>query len=332
MFLTEANVVHYLVERQFVDLETVVSGAFAVRSLTRRNRNLHVRCGARLYLVKQAKDWDLGARTTVEREAAFYRQPETRKSPLLPHCYAYDPQNSALILEYLSGHTDLFDTLDRFSPELGWLCGKAMGTFHREMESGSVAHLFPGSIPWILSHHDVTEDLEEPSGGQRELARVVKSYAEFARGLDQLRAEWRDDTLTHGDWKLENCLISPERTRLRVVDWEFASWGDSIWDVSSLLQSYCNPWVSSPSDCPIEVIQPALRAFLDAYAQSRRRDLEELSVRAVRFAGARMLQTAFETLNDVEEMNGEAVRLLQGCFNIFTRPNWAADQLIGKPL
>src|ERR1035441_7860103 len=189
MFLTEANVLHYLVERQFVDLETVVSGAFAVRSLTRRNRNLHVRCGARLYLVKQAKDWDLGARTTVEREAAFYRQPETRKSPLLPHCYAYDPQNSALILEYLSGHTDLFDTLDRFSPELGWLCGKAMGTFHREMESGSVAHLFPGSIPWILSHHDVTEDLEEPSGGQRELARVVKSYAEFARGLDQLRAE-----------------------------------------------------------------------------------------------------------------------------------------------
>jgi len=52
----------------------------------------------------------------------------------------------------------------------------------------------------------------------------------------------------------------------------------------------------------------------------------------VRFAGARMLQTAFETLDKVEEMTGEAVRLMQGSLNVFTRPDWAAEQLIGTPL
>jgi 5-methylthioribose kinase len=271
----------------------------------------------------------------VEREAAFYRQQEASKrlAPLVPHCYAYDPPNSVLVLEFLTGHTELYGAPHRFAPEVGRLCGEAMGTFHREMESGGLASAFPGSIPWYLSLHEETEqDLGEASAGQHELVRVVKKYAEFAAALDRLRAEWRDDTLTHGDWKLENCLISPERNRLRVVDWEFVSWGDSIWDVSALLQSYWNLWVRWPSEFPIEAIQPALRAFLNAYAQSRGWELGEFAARAIRFAGARMLQSAFETLDKVEEMTGGAVRLMQGSLNVFTRPDWAAEQLIGTPL
>jgi len=334
MFLTEANVLHYLVERQFADLETAVTGAFTVRSLARRNLNLHVTCGTREYLVKQVKGWDFEARSSVEREAAFYRHQETGKrlAHLVPHCYAYDPPNSALVLEFLSGHTDLYGAPDRFAPELGRLCGETMGAFHREMASGSLAPEFPGSIPWYLSLHEETEDVAEHSAGQRELVRAVKKYAGFTDGLDRLRAEWRDDTLTHGDWKLENCLISPERDRLRVVDWEFVSWGDSIWDVSALLQSYWNFWIRWPSEYPIETIQPALRAFLNAHAQAREWELAEFAVRAIRFAGARMLQTAFETLDKVEEMTPAAVRLMQGSLNVFTRPDWAAEQLIGTPL
>jgi hypothetical protein len=334
MFLTGANVLHYLVQRQFADLETAVRGAFAVRLLTRRNSNFHVTCGAREYLVKQAKDWDFAGRTSVQREAAFYRQQETGKgsAPLAPRCYSYDPPNSVLIIEFLSGYTDLYDAPDRFAPEIGRLCGEAMGAFHREMGSGSLASEFPGPIPWVLSFHDVMEDLAEPSAGQRELLRVVKRHAEFAGGLDRLRAEWRNDALIHGDWKLENYLVSPDRERLRVVDWEFVSWGDSIWDISSFLQSYWNFWVRWQSEYPIELIQPALRAFLLAYAQARGGEPAEFAARAIRFAGARMLQTAFDTLDKVEQMTAWAVRLLQGSFNIFTRPEWAAEQLIGTPL
>ena len=333
MFLTKANVLHYLVERQFGDLETAVTGGFAVRSLTRRNRNLHVTLGRREYLVKQAKGWDYEARSSVEREALFYRQQTGKRgAPLLPQCYAYDPPNSVLILEFLSGHTNLYDLPDRFAPELGRLCGEAMGAFHREMESGSLASAFPGSIPWCLSFHEVAEDLPEASAGQLELARVVKRYGEFARGLNLLHGEWRADTLTHGDWKLENCLVSPQHARLHVVDWEFVSWGDSIWDVSALLQSYWNLWVGWPWAYPIEAMQPALRAFLIAYAQSRGWEPLGFAARAIRFAGARMLQTAFEPLDKVGKMTGEAVRMMQGSLNIFVRPDWAAEQLIGTPL
>ena len=334
MFLTTANVLHYLVERQFADLVTAVSGAFSVRSLTRRNSNFHVICGTREYLVKQAKDWDSESRMSVEREAAFYRQQETAKltAPLVPRCHAYDPPNSILILEFLSGHTDLFNAPDRFAPELARLCGEAMGAFHREMDSGGLAAEFPGSIPWVLSLHQKAKEMAEPSAGQREFLRAVKRYAEFARELDRLCAEWRPDTLTHGDWKLDNCLISPDRERLRMVDWEFVFWGDSVWDVSSLLQSYWNYWVRWPSQYSIESIQPALRAFLHAYAQSRGGDPGQFAERAIRFAGARMLQTAFDTLDKAERMNAGTIRLLQAALHIVTRPDWAAEQLMAGRL
>lgn len=335
MFLTEANVLHYLVEKQFADLEEAVAGGYSVRALTRRNLNFHVRCGAREYLVKQVKRWDMEARTSVEREAAFYSPAEAGKppAPLAPQCYAYDPPNSALILEFLSGHTELYHAPDRFAPAMGRLCGEVMGAFHREMASDGLASSFPGAHPWFLSFHEVTEEeMAGANAAKRELARVVKRYAGFARAMDRLRAEWRADTLTHGDWKLENCLIAPERDRLRVVDWEFVAWGDSVWDVSAMLQSYWNFWVRSPSEYPIESIQPALAAFLSAYAQARGVDAGECAARAIRFAGARMLQTAFEILDKVEEMTAEAVRVMQGSLNVLTRPDWAAEQLIGTPL
>jgi Ser/Thr protein kinase RdoA (MazF antagonist) len=333
MFLTEANVLYYLVDKQFADVETAVSGAFAVCPLTRRNLNFHVTCGTREYLVKQAKGWDFENRASVEREAAFYRLEEAGKrlADLVPHCYAYDPPNSILIFEYLAGYTDLNAAHDRLDPEVGRLCGEAMGAFHQEMESGGLASEFPGRIPWCLSFHQQTEDLAAASAGRRELLRTVQKYDGFAAGLDRLRTEWREDTLIHGDWRFENCLVSRERDRLRVVDWEFVSWGDSIWDVSALLYSYVSYWVRWPSEYPIKTIQPALRAFLNGYAQARGRDPAELTARAIRFGGARMLQAAFDTLEKAEEITSEAVRLLQGSLNIFTRLDWAAEQLIGTP-
>jgi thiamine kinase-like enzyme len=107
------------------------------------------------------------------------------------------------------------------------------------------------------------------------------------------------------------------------VDWEFAAWGDPAWDLATLLQSYWNFWVLWPSRYRIEDIQPALRAALVGYAR------HDIADRAVRLAGARMLQTAFERLDKAEQMTAEAVRLMQGSLHILTRPEWAAEQLVG---
>src|SRR5580704_16166289 len=99
MFLTEANVLHYLLDKRFANPQDVVSGQFTVRGLSRRNRNFRVTCGAREYLVKQVKNWDPDGRASLDREAAVYWQAKTDPclapvAALAPQCHAWDPQNS----------------------------------------------------------------------------------------------------------------------------------------------------------------------------------------------------------------------------------------------
>ena len=96
MFLTEANVLHYLLEKRFADPDDAVSGQFKVRNLSRRNQNLRVDSGTRTYLVKQVKKWDSDGRASLEREAAICWQARTdpRFAPvavLAPESYAWDP-------------------------------------------------------------------------------------------------------------------------------------------------------------------------------------------------------------------------------------------------
>ena len=329
MFLTEANVLHYLLEKRFTAPQDAVSGQFSVRSLSRRNRNFHVTSGAREYLVKQVKKWDSEGRASLEREAAVYLQARTNPgfapvAALAPQSYAWDPADSVLILEYLPGHTEMHDLPDRFAPGFARMAGQAMREFHRGMRTKEHSSLFPAEIPWQLSMHETKEeDLADESAGRRELLRAIKKYSDFGHALDHLRAEWRAETVIQGDWKLDNCLISADRGRLRVVDWEFACWGDPLWDLGTLLQSYWSFWVRWPSRYRIEEVQPALRAVLEAYPEP------ETAGKAIRFAGARMLQTAFEQLDKADQMTAEAARLLQASLNILTRPEWAAGQLLG---
>ena len=329
MFLTEANVFHYLLEKRFADAKDLVGGEFTVRSVSRRNRNFRVRSGEREYLVKQVRTWDSDGRASLEREAAIYWQARTNPclrpvAALAPECHAWDPTHFVLILEYLPAHQELYDSPDRFDPALARLAGETMGAFHRAMGSAEHQDLFPAGLPWQLSMHQTNdEDLAGESAGRRELVRAIKKYTEFGPALDRLRAEWRPEAVIQGDWKLDNCLVSAQRDRLRVVDWEFAGWSDPVWDLATLLQSYWNFWVVWPAEYSLEEIQPALRAVLEGYGRP------DVTGKAIQFAGARMLQTAFERLDKVEHLTAEAVRLMQASLNILTRPAWAARQLLG---
>jgi aminoglycoside phosphotransferase (APT) family kinase protein len=206
-----------------------------------------------------------------------------------------------------------------------------MATVHRGLRSEEIARDLPGFPPWYLSiPEEDPETQNESSEGQRELARLVRKHAAFGRALDALRAEWRAECLVHGDWKPMNCLISAARDRLSMVDWEFASWGDPRSDAGTMLQSYWNFWVRSPKQFPIAEIQPAMRAFLETYSDEAGVALSDLLRPAIRFAAARMLQSAHEELANAEGMNREAARLAQASLNILTRPEQAATQLLGN--
>jgi hypothetical protein len=335
MFLTEANVLHYLVERNFAGLEAVVDGQFTVRNLSYRNYNFGVTCGRREYLVKQPKKWTPAGRDTIDSEASFYWQVRTdpRFLPLrglVPESYGYDPLHSILILKFLPNQTTLHHAADRFSPETARLAATAMAALHLEMCSPEISQLFPAPVPWFFSIHEADPDkLEDATEGQRELVRLVRNYPAFGRALESLASEWRAHALIHGDWKLSNCLVSAARDRLSMVDWEFVSWGDPLWDAGTILQSYWSFWVRSPEKHSIEEIRPALSAFLETYAREAGVAVSDILVPVIRFAGARMVQTAYEALIRADQITAGAVRLAQASLNILTGPERAAEHLLG---
>lgn len=332
MFLTEANVLHYLIERRFAALDTVVNGEFEVRSLSHRNRCLRIICGNREYLVKQPSLWDRAHRTSLAREAALYRRAKTDPAlaSLMPQCWSWDPETSILILEFLPGYTSLYDSSARLAPAVATLAGDEMGRFHAATSGDTYAREFPDDMPWFLSMYEHPDgDWPGLTPGRRELLGIIKKHSAFAAEMDRVREQWRPAALIHSDWKLANCLISADRARLCVVDWEFAGWGDPYWDVATMLQSYWGFWVRSPERHSIEQISPVLRAFLSAWAQTRGITLLDCAATAVRFAAIRMLQSAWEVLDRQDQINAEAVRLTQASLNILTRTGWAMGQLLG---
>jgi len=170
-------------------------------------------------------------------------------------------------------------------------------------------------------HRWDVERLPDRSVGQRELVQLVQRHSGFAGALDELHAAWNPSALIHGDWKMENCLISEDGVGLHVVDWELAAWGDPLWDAGTLVQSWWNCWVRDPGRCGIDEIRPALRVFLDEYGAP--------PANVIAYAGARMLQTAWEALQKSKRMESEGVRLAQASLHILTRPDWAREQLLG---
>jgi hypothetical protein len=83
---------------------------------------------------------------------------------------------------------------------------------------------------------------------------------------------------------------------------------------------------------PLERMQPAIRACWRAYVEGfpwRASEAGERLLRAVRYAGARLAQTAYEQMQVSTRLTGNAVCFLQVSLNIMTRPHEAAVHLLG---
>jgi aminoglycoside phosphotransferase (APT) family kinase protein len=345
--LEQTQVVDYLLRRGLLTPEAVVGGELVVRELSSRNSNFAVEASAGpSYLVKQDRSAD--GRATVAREAAVYQELERRGRELcahLPRFVEFDPEEGALVLELLRDAEDLRARqlrLDAFPAALGRALGQALGTLHQEMWAS-----YPEAPPpWILSiHRPDTGVFRDVSAANLELIKIVQNADGLGEALDELRAGWRVETLIHQDAKWDNFLVTPE-DRLYLVDWELAVAGDPHWDLGSALSQYLSLWLysipvtgSEPparfpalARHPLDGMKGALRATCEGYADAAEGaaplDGEALR-RATAYAGARLLQTAFEASQFEQRLDSAAILHLQLGANLMRRPEGGADELLG---
>jgi hypothetical protein len=363
LFVDPVNVANFLAERRLLTLESVVDGDFMVVDQTSRNRNLKiVRRKSPGFFIKQ-----LGARSaeytqSMGREAACYRLAKQHPKfkalrALMPEFHYFDPVNHILIIELLSDGESLWEYHRRvncFPIEVAKLQGEKLGAYHGKVNADAAqnnAGVFGRQIPWILSIHETNPAyLGQISQGNAQLIGILQQYPEFQSALMKIKADWKYTALIHGDIKWENMMlchgVGDAPPELKIIDWELADIGDECWDVGAVIQAYLTFWIfslplgggvglanaaaSSPLDA--ESIKPALAAYWNAYAVSRKLDVNssrQMLVRCMSCAAARMIQTAYESIQMTPQISPHALCKLQMSMNILRDPETAVTDFIG---
>jgi thiamine kinase-like enzyme len=217
------------------------------------------------------------------------------------------------------------------------------------MRNGARPPVFPGKIPWILSFHEMGEEVASGmSAANWRMLQILREDPEFPGALAAARNKWQPSTLIHGDIKWDNTLVSRtgEHTAVRLVDWELADFGDPCWDAGAVLQTYLSAWIfsmdpaaaTSPDQLvssarrPLSRMQPAIQAFWNSYAAGMGADggkESELLERSMIYCAARMIQTAYEQMHYASALTAPGVSLLQTTLNILTNPRQAIEHLLG---
>jgi hypothetical protein len=355
MPLASRKLVQYLLDIGAVDVEAVVGGDLMVVDCTRRHRNHKIlRRGGAGCFVKQARPDQPLSDQSLHREAVcgwLVREDERFAAlrPLLPQWRAYDATRRLLVTELLPESENLAERharLGGFPAETATMLGQALGRAHAGVSlppaGAPGTEVFPRALPWVLTMHTLADSqFERMSGGHAQILGLVRRHAEFPAALESLRQGWRHDGLIHGDMKFENCLVlTGGEPQLRIVDWELADFGDTLWDVGGVLQAYLNTWVLSMPEFdeadaerlmrhaqhPLEALQPAMQAFWQAYVALRPE--AELDP-CVQYAAARMIQTVYEHMAQASQLTRGGLRMLQLSMNMLTRPNDAIRDLLG---
>jgi phosphotransferase family enzyme len=363
--IAQEDVARYLMARELLGPEALLDGDLAIRDASSRNRNFRVeRSNGQCYLLKQGTTEEAAA--TVAHEAIVYEQLTGGTSAMagyLPGFHGYDRDEGVLVLELLRDAQDLRTlhlAAGAFAAGPASILGTALGTLHGSAATPALApnatlETPPASAwaPWVLWLHRPDARLfRDVSAAALELIRVVQGADGFAQALDRARSRWRAQMLVHGDVKWDNCLVSLREDgseELRLIDWESAAPGDPCWDIGSALSHYMSFWLFSipvtgaepPERFPelaryqLDSMKPALSACWIAYVDARELDsagaAEEL-IRAVELAGARLVQTAFEAAQMMQQLTSALVLHLQLALNILEQPEEAATRLLGLPV
>lgn len=366
--ITLDNVVPYLIERSVMDTKSIVEGDLKIVDASRRNRNLQViRKNDTSFLIKQPSATDASNVMSVKKEALLYLLMQTDADfaslkDIAPRILDFDEQRTIMITEFVTNaHT--LNNYEHFiaggelrkeeSIELGRLMAKYHKAFNGQSGNPKLHSFHGGFVPAASIVRPGPEIFRDINSQNLELLKIVQRYPTFYDSLEELYSSWQNQTLIHGDIKWDNVIVSTKDNenngfRMNIVDWESVSMGDPAWDVGSVFQEFIRLWLSflpttgresaeqllESTTFPIQNIQPAIRAFWNSYVKTSEltsKEANDLLVRSAKFCAARLVQSAYESLDSSMDLSNTIVYMIQTSLNIFNRTNHAVVHLLGIP-
>ena len=114
-------------------------------------------------------------------------------------------------------------------------------------------------------------------------------------------------------------------TRVKLVDWEMAGWGDPAFDVGSALSDFASLALDA-APTPVAA-RSGSAVFWRAYVRAAglaAPAAAALLERSVRFAGARLVQSAFEHTQETTAMSARVGRLVALARELLVAPDGGA--------
>jgi aminoglycoside phosphotransferase (APT) family kinase protein len=334
------DVADYLLDQRLLDPRAVVDGGLRVFDSSQLNR---------VFLVSAEGNGGLVVKVGpgVAHEAAVLERLRAA-APLvasLPKVVAHDRAAGVLVLEAAPVARDLarHHARGRFSSTLAAEAGRALASLHTVPPVALDGLALPS--PAAPVHRPDLATLHTLSAAATDLTRIVQRSDDLCASLDALLGDPPESTVVHGDVRWANCVVlrgaAGRWTHLQLIDWELCGAGDPAVDVGAFVGEYLRAWLGSipiadPRDpgrlltharLPLRRMRPALRAFWTAYALRAGETPTRLR-RSMRFAALRLLASALEEAQAVDELPSSVLRLLPLGRNILARPDDALE-LVG---
>jgi hypothetical protein len=324
-----------------ITAQEIVDDRISIHVASRKNRNLVITGGegdGRFIKLGSPEDPTAPSRES-ERLLELRRHPELLASLPAP---LDDAPPGTLVIAAEPGARDLWAyhaEEQRFPPAIGAAVGRALGRLHRVTRSERSPE--PVRPPWVLSmHRPRVAALQELTPAGVTLVETVQGRQVLTEGLDALHESWVATATIHGDVTWANILVGVRTPDgIRLIDWEHAGPGEPAWDAGSVLASHLVFWVhagagitdDAADQVSLDSMEAAAQAFWAEYcaAAAEARDDDAVLVQAMRFAAARLVQSADESAWFTTILDRRMIAKLQLAENIFKNPLDAASDLFG---
>ncbi len=244
-------------------------------------------------------------RMWARKEVAVYKALEAHGFEHSPHLVATNADNSAFALEAFSPENG-WDWQDNWTAERLAATLKAMDDLAALKLSDAERTIFIKSS--ISQDEDGWRPLLESPEMQEVLRHKLHGVGadDIAQGIDftadtdkASKYKFADDTLVHYDLRADNCAWNPETGQVRLVDWNWAQYGDRDIDLAATLTHIQKSGFDVPAEL-IERVDPDAFHWMAGFwlnaaatpiwegGDESLRDLQLLSgITALRLAGAK---------------------------------------------
>ena len=206
----------------------------------------------------------------------------------VPHTLAYcdDPEVTGApfyVMEHVDGLiVTKVDTAERLAPKARATAARSLVQTLTELQAVDLdaAGLADFKRPESLASRQLRRWTRQWHASKTQELPVVEETAEL---LEARMPEERESVLVHGDYRLDNAVLSPEGEVRAVLDWELCTVGDALADVG-LLVAYWNELGSAAGQAgalfrePVTAVAgfPTGAELATEYARASGRDIAEL--------------------------------------------------------